>query len=123
MKKFIILIYIVLLSGCASIMNDKVQSVEVVSQKGPTKFEVFNKEGIKVTEGVTPKNILLDKAGTGAFDPQEYKIKSDTNEVKLKPKVSNWVYGNSVFLFFAFVGASIDMISEKSWVFEDKVEI
>ena len=104
MKKFSkILLFVLALSGCASIMRDGSQIVPIQSNVEDVNIEVTNSQGAIVYKGKTPAIVYLKTAKTGYFNPEKYLIKASkkgysTQYTPIDYHISNWYwFGNFVF--------------------------
>ena len=86
MKTLFAIAAITLLSGCSSIVNDRIQSVQFTSPE-PVAFTVTSKHG-RTVSGFTPAMLKLDSA-VGAFECERYTVtsngKTQTLETGIQP--------------------------------------
>lgn len=65
------------LSGCSTIMNDRMTDVRVTSEPSGQHFSITDEDGQRVATGVTPAKVNLD-AAAGFFDGQTYQVAEST---------------------------------------------
>ncbi|HGM5578970.1 TPA: hypothetical protein ACKP22_000627 [Pseudomonas putida] len=99
-----------ILQGCASIVSDSKYPVEVSSTPPGTSFEVVNRSGKLVHQGVTPSVVTLP-SGQGYFKGETYTLRFKRegfadNEVVLDSKVDGWYWSN----LFLLAGGAIGML-------------
>lgn len=91
------------LTGCATIVGDSTQSVQVNSHPQGAKFEIKDEKGMVISTGTTPQNVVLDKSDGSYFGGKDYQItftKEDYTETTLpiKHHANGWyIGGNLVF--------------------------
>ncbi len=80
------------LSGCSTIMNDRMTDVQVTSEPSGQHFSITNEDGQRVATGVTPAKVNLD-AAAGFFDGQTYQVAYDKGPtVELESHVTPWYW-------------------------------
>lgn len=62
------------LSGCATIVGDSAQSIQVNSSPAQAKFIVKDNSGVTVARGLTPQSVSLEKSDGSYFGKKEYTI-------------------------------------------------
>ncbi|GEM_PF-698894 len=62
------------LTGCATIVGDSTQTVQVNSNPQGAKFEIKDETGRVITSGITPQNVVLDKSDGSYFGAKDYQI-------------------------------------------------
>lgn len=117
--------YMILLTGCATIMNDASKTVQITSNVPEAHYSIKNKSGVVVQNGLTPSSVNL-RVSDGAYSGERYLIdftKSGYLPVSavLDSEISGWWFGN-LLLFGGILGfAVIDPISGKMWTLSDSV--
>lgn len=80
------------LSGCSTIMNDRMTDVQVTSEPSGQHFSITDEDGQRVATGVTPAKVNLD-AAAGFFDGQTYQVAYDKGPtVELDSHVTPWYW-------------------------------
>ncbi|MCZ6524000.1 MAG: hypothetical protein O7A68_09065 [Alphaproteobacteria bacterium] len=74
MRKLLILAAAVLLSGCASMVGEPTQTVEIRSTPSQANIVVINENATVVYRGTTPASITLPKAGGGFWEGHDYSV-------------------------------------------------
>ncbi|EFG3637229.1 hypothetical protein K3Q10_005297, partial [Escherichia coli] len=110
MKKFMLLIFSVsfFLTGCATIVGDKTQTVQVNSNPSGADFIIKDESGKTISSGKTPQNVTLEKSDGSYFGKKSYQItfsKENYQPVTLPIKASanGWYIGGN-FVFGGIVG-------------------
>ena len=75
MRKLLIFAAAVLLSGCASMMGEPNQTVQIRSTPSQANIVVADENSTVVYQGTTPASITLPKAGGGYWDGRDYSVK------------------------------------------------
>lgn len=88
----------VILQSCATIVSDSDYPVIVGSSPQEASYQIYNEDGILVTNGMTPNTVRLE-AGAGYFDGETYtiKLKKEGYEDQtfiLNTKLDPWYVGN-----------------------------
>lgn len=92
MKTLICLIAITLLSGCASMMNDRMQTVRITSDTAGDTFQVSNQDDRVIASGRTPAQLELS-AAAGYFDGERYTVRfGRAGAVVIDSTVSGWYW-------------------------------
>ncbi len=96
MKYFIFIVFFI--SGCASIVSEKLYPVTISSAPEGATFQIFNEDGLKVFNGTTPAMVVLP-AHNGYFDGETYTIKFKKKgfyqqTTVLDSKIDGWYFGN-----------------------------
>ena len=73
MKKFVLFLLIIFLSGCATIIGQKTQLVTIYSSPSGAKIMIKDEKGREVFRGKTPMRIDLEK-GEGYFHGKDYRV-------------------------------------------------
>lgn len=116
MKSLITLAAAITLTGCSTMMNDRMQPVFIDGAAG-TPYSITNQHGQVVTHGVAPDRVTLD-AAAGFFDGETYHV----NDVKLDSQVNPWYWVGLVV--WPFTSALIvDPISGDMFQLPDEVKI
>lgn len=80
------------LSGCSTIMNDRMTDVQVTSEPSGQHFSITDEDGQPVATGVTPAHVTLD-AAAGFFDGQTYQVAYDQGPtVELDSRTTGWYW-------------------------------
>lgn len=92
---------LVLLSGCATIVGETDQLVELNSTPDGAVVEIHDENNKSVFKGTTPTTVTLSKKD-GFFDGMTYtaafsKPGYAEHQVVIKPNVSGWYFGNVIF--------------------------
>ncbi len=74
MRKLLIIVAAVLLSGCASMVGEPNQTVEIRSTPSQANIVVINENATVVYRGTTPASITLPKAGGGFWEGHDYSV-------------------------------------------------
>lgn len=104
MKALIAAALLVSLTGCSTMMNDRITDVSVLSEPSGQRYSITNEDGERVRTGTTPDNIKLD-AAAGFFDGQTYQVQyEDGKMAELDSHVTPWYWvGFCVTVFSGFV--------------------
>lgn len=110
MKKWSILAAasVVALSGCATIVGEKTQFVQVNSDPTGAHFAIKDNTGQLVVQGTTPQGVTLEKSDGSYFGKKEYQVtfsKDNYQPVTLpiKSSVNGWYIGGN-FIFGGVIG-------------------
>ncbi|EIX4511068.1 hypothetical protein MKI77_005102 [Escherichia coli] len=110
MKKIMLLIFSVsfFLTGCATIVGDKTQTVQVNSNPAGADFVIKDESGTTISAGKTPQNVTLEKSDGTYFGKKSYQItfsKENYQPVTLPVKASanGWYIGGN-FVFGGIIG-------------------
>jgi len=110
MRRFV-LFFIILFTGCATIMTDKMQMIVVNSRPKDAKVTLFNEENRIVYEGETPCNIKLRKDDLAdsrlTIEKKGYRMQ----EIYLGAKYEKWVWGNCCILILP---VAVDFIAGRA---------
>lgn len=93
MKTAIALAAAMMLSGCSTVMNDRMQQVEFTAPT-PTEFTVTGKAG-RTVSGVTPAVLKLDSA-VGAFRCERYTVRVNGRTIDVNTGIQGWFWFGSV---------------------------
>ena len=92
MKTLIAAALLVALTGCSTIMNDRITDVSVLSEPSGQRYSITDEDGKRVRTGTTPDQIKLD-AAAGFFDGQTYQVKyEDGKTTELDSHVTPWYW-------------------------------
>lgn len=92
MKALIAAALLVTLTGCSTIMNDRMTPVDVLSEPSGQRYSITDQDGAHVTKGVTPDRVTLD-AAAGIFDGQTYQVAyEDGSTTELDSRVTGWYW-------------------------------
>lgn len=109
MKKFSgVFLGAFLLTGCATIVGDDTQLVQVNSNPAGANFEIKDDSGRVVAQGKTPQGVALAKSDGSYFGKKNYQItliKDGSQPVTLPIKASanGWYIGGNI-LFGGLIG-------------------
>lgn len=97
-----------LLSGCATIVGDSTQLVQVNSQPPGAKFSIKDDSGSVIAQGTTPQSVALSKSDGSYFGKKNYQItmtKDGYSPVTLPIKASanGWYIGGNI-IFGGLIG-------------------
>lgn len=93
MKTTAAILATLLLTGCGSMMTERVAPVSFESAK-PVAFTVTSKEGRKVS-GVTPAVLNLDSA-VGAYECENYLVTTPAKKQEVDTTLSGWFWLGAV---------------------------
>lgn len=91
------------MSGCATIVGDDTQLVQVNSNPAGANFAIKDDEGRIVAQGKTPQGVTLSKSDGSYFGKENYQITFEKDGVQpvtlpLKANANGWyIAGNIVF--------------------------
>ncbi|WP_437888345.1 hypothetical protein [Phytobacter sp. V91] len=109
MKKIIALAFVVtVLSGCATIVGDDTQLVQVNSTPSGADFQIKDDSGKLVAQGKTPQGVSLLKSDGSYFGKKNYQItftKDNSQPVTLpiKANANGWYIGGNI-VFGGLIG-------------------
>lgn len=115
MKTLIALCAAVALTGCSTLMNDRMQDVEIKGAPG-TAFSITNEDGQRVAQGVAPAHVTLD-AAAGWFDGETYQV----NNVELDSHTTPWYWVG--FCITVFSGLLVDPLTGDMFALPDEVQL
>lgn len=121
------------LSGCASIVNDKNQTVTVVASNGKELKGTIQNVTTKVTHEDGKNKKTHETTIVSNFDSANSVVIARSNtdkvvvvdeptcqkETPIKKSVSPWFFGNAIL--GGLLGSTTDAASEKMWQYEEKV--
>lgn len=92
MKTLIAAALLISLTGCSTMMNDRITDVSVLSEPSGQRYSITDQDGRQVRTGTTPDSIKLD-AAAGFFDGQTYRVRYEkSGTVELDSQVSPWYF-------------------------------
>ncbi len=123
-RVLVLIISVQLLSGCASIFCGSHKTVNIASEPPGASFEVINKRGKPVVNGVTPTNVSL-KRGGGYFAAGDYAVtfRKDGYQEQVAPvpqglETGWYLVGN--FIFGGLIGyLVVDPLTGGMWNIHD----
>jgi hypothetical protein len=98
--KFLSILSILLLTGCASIVSKSSWPITINSSPSDAKISIKDKKGIEIYTGNTPATLKL-KSGAGFFSKARYqvtfeKVGYDKKVVPVEFKLNGWYFGNII---------------------------
>ena len=118
-RLFIALTLSAALSGCSTIMNDRMTAVQVTSEPSGQHFSITDEDGQRVATGVTPAKVNLD-AAAGFFDGQTYQVAYDKGPtVELDSRVTGWYWVG--FCISVVSGLMVDPLTGDMFALPDNV--
>lgn len=89
------------LSGCASIISGKTQTMTFQSTPELSDITILNRDGKKIHVGKAPVTVSLNR-GAGFFVPERYTVifekeGYEKKEIKVTPSMNGWYIGNILF--------------------------
>lgn len=92
MKALIAAALLVSLTGCSTLMNDRITDVSVLSEPSGQRYSITDEDGKRVHTGTTPDQIKLD-AAAGFFDGQTYQVQyEDGKTTELDSHATPWYF-------------------------------
>ena len=117
MIRLIALSAALLMSGCSTLVNERIQPVQFTADT-PTAFTVTSKHG-RTVSGVTPVVLKLDSA-VGAFECETYSILTETGRtIALETTIPAAFWAGAVLID----GGIVDMVSGNMCQLPGKVEL
>lgn len=103
-----VLVGAVFISGCATIVGDKTQLVQIESTPPGADFLVKDEQGKVVAQGKTPQGVTLQKSTGNYFGKKQYEVtlsKEDSKPVTLplKANANGWYVGGNI-IFGGLIG-------------------
>ncbi|ENX62492.1 MULTISPECIES: hypothetical protein [Acinetobacter] len=103
MKKLSVIFGVVALSlsGCASIISGKTQTMTFQSTPELSDITILNRDGKKIHVGKAPVTVSLNR-GAGFFVPERYTVifekeGYEKKEIKVTSSMNGWYIGNILF--------------------------
>ena len=93
MKTLIAITAALLMTGCSTVMNERLQPVQFTADT-PTEFTVTSKQG-RTVEGFTPVMLTLDSA-QGAFSCETYTVRSGGKLQTVDTGIQGWFWFGSI---------------------------
>lgn len=107
------------LTGCSTVMNDRIQDVSVMSEPAGQRYTITDEDGKRVATGVTPATVTLD-AAAGFFDGQTYQVAYENGPtVELDSHTTGWYWVG--FCITVFSGLVVDPITGDMFTLPDDV--
>tara|TARA_B100001123_G_C14823115_1_gene833058 strand:+ start:31 stop:519 length:489 start_codon:yes stop_codon:yes gene_type:complete len=110
MKKITSLLIIasVALSGCATIMGEKEQTVKISSTPDKAEFTITDEKNTEIESGNTPKTVTLDKGDGSYFGGKTYNVEFkmagyESKTVTIHSKANGWYIGGNI-IFGGLIG-------------------
>ncbi len=109
---------VIVLTGCASIVNKSVFPVTINSDPSGSAILIKDEKGTEIFAGTTPTTVTLD-AGETYFHAKTYRITFSkagyaSHQEIVSAQLSGWYIGNA--LFGGFIGwLIVDPITGKMW--------
>ncbi|WGM02935.1 hypothetical protein [Arsenophonus nasoniae] len=102
------LIYITFLSGCATIVGEKTQRIQIESNPTDAEFTIKDERGAIISHGKTPQGVTLEKSDGSYFGKKSYEItltKDGFNQVTLplRNSANGWYIGGNI-VFGGLIG-------------------
>lgn len=110
--KYLILILMALsplyLTGCATIVGDKTQTIPISSTPSEAKIMVTDEKGVQVFQGQTPTSVTLNKSdgsywGGKSFTVDISKPGYKTQTIPITSSANGWYIGGN-FIFGGLIG-------------------
>lgn len=104
MKKLLCLMLLssALLSGCASIVGEKTQSISINSIPDKAQISIYNHKNILVHQGNTPNTVTLPKSDGSYFGGETYKVVFEkegyaSKTVTITSSANGWYIAGNLF--------------------------
>lgn len=115
----------ILLSGCATIVGDETQLVQVNSAPSGAEFKITDETGKVAAQGKTPQGVTLTKSDGSYFGKKSYQI-TFTKEgyqpttLPIKANANGWYIGGNI-VFGGFIGwLAVDPFNGKMYTLTPK---
>ena len=123
MKKSLLLamavVCVIVAQGCATGLSSNQYTVDVLSKQPNEKFQIINRKGKYIHQGVTPMVVVL-KSQSEFFEPEIYKIKrAGKKPTTLTATLTPIYWGN----FLGFIGFAVDGITGSMWALPSKIDL
>lgn len=107
-KVMAVILGAVLLSGCATIVGDKTQLVQVNSNPEGAEFQIKDDSGKLISQGKTPQGVTLEKSDGSYFGKKSYQITFSKDgyqpvTLPIKASANGWYIGGNI-LFGGLIG-------------------
>lgn len=98
--KLALLSSVLLSTGCATIVSKNAYPVSIQSNPSGAEFTITNRDGIQISQGVTPQTITL-KASAGFFKGEKYTITYKkkgfvSKSITLDSAIDGWYIGGNI---------------------------
>lgn len=109
MKKLVLVgVLSALLSGCATIVGDKTQTLPISSNPDGATYTITDETGTVVQKGTTPSTVTLEKSNGSYFGKKTYTVEFSKNGYQsvtypLTTSPNGWYIGGNI-LFGGLVG-------------------
>lgn len=110
MKKLILLLGLlsILLSGCATIVGDKVQLIPISSTPSDATIMITDEKSVQVFKGTTPTNVTLEKSDGSYWGKKNYTVEISkdgfaTQTIPITASANGWYIGGN-FIFGGLIG-------------------
>lgn len=136
MKKIVCVLALIALSGCASIVNDKNQKVQISASNGQElkgTIQDIETKTVKV-DGKRQKKTAQTVSGSFTGKPADVMVERSSvkkvvvveneecqKETPLNSNVSPMFFGN--ILIGGLIGSTIDASTQKMWQYQEKVVV
>ena len=102
LKLSMVCLSLALLSGCSSIVSERIYPVSISSTPSQADFILQNRAGVVVHTGKTPETVAL-KAGSDFFKGETYQLilnkkGYDEKNVEIDSSIDAWYFGNILIL-------------------------
>jgi uncharacterized protein YceK len=120
--KYLILIALMTLSGCASVISGSTKEVVIDSTPSKAQYTVTNKHGKVVSQGTTPSLVTL-KTGSTYFIGENYLVSYELPGYRegistVHSSLNIWYFGN--LLLGGFIGGLlVDPLTGAMWTLDD----
>ena len=106
-RLFVVLMFCVVLPGCASLVSKSAWPVFIDNATGPAQFVITNHNNVEMARGQTPSIIILE-SGAGYFWKANYIVHFSKPGYRnqgypLVSKLSAWYYGNLLNILGFFI--------------------
>lgn len=113
-----------LLFGCATIVRNDEQIVNIQSNVDDVKIEIMNSKGVIVWSGYAPTSVQLAAADYGYFNPETYTIRATkkgcgSGFAEIDWHVSMWYIFGNLFSWGIFGWLLVDPISGDLFYLDD----
>ncbi len=124
MKKIITIIYLFLLSGCATVMRDSNQIVPIQANIDDVYIEILDANGAIVYSGKTPTTVWLKTSRKGYFSPAKYTVKAYkegyvTQYTTIDWHISNWYWFGNIVFGYVVGWFFVDPLTGKMYYLDD----
>jgi uncharacterized protein YceK len=124
-----ILVFTLLMSGCASIISGSDKTINITSTPVKSEYLIKQKSGKIIKQGVTPDTVVL-KTGDGYFKSADYDIDFNSQDYisktyPLNGKLNMWYFGNIIWpVTGVLIGMGIvDPWTGAMWTLPDQVDV